>query len=222
MRPPHQRAWELHRHRYLVPIERADTSTSVAAGPPLDPSCLFGRAGPLIVEIGPGAGEALVAAAARRRDANLLAFEVHQPSLARLTKRLADTDLTNVRLAEADAVAGIRRLLPAASIDELWLFFPDPWPKARHHKRRILRPDFADLAASRIAPGGVWRLATDWQDYAAQMRDVLDAHPAFVAEHHVHERPPGTRSRADRPITRFELRGLDAGREIVDLAYRRR
>lgn len=215
MRPYHQRAWELHRHRYLVEVERAETTTSVADGPPLDVSRLFGRPGPLIVEVGPGAGEALVAAAVRRPDANLLAFEVHQPSLARLTKRLVDAEVTNVRLVEADAVAGIRRLLSPDSIDELWTYFPDPWPKARHHKRRILTPEFADLAASRIRSGGRWRLATDWADYAAQMRAVLAAHPQFVDAHPADGGP-------DRPVTRFEQRGLDAGRRIVDLVYRRR
>ncbi len=217
MRAPHQRAWHQHRHRYLVEVEREVLSTSVAVGPPLDLAGLFGRSGPLIVEIGPGAGEAILAAARRRPEANLLAFEVHQPSLARLVKLLADTDLGNVRLVEADAVAGIRRLLPAGSIAELWTYFPDPWPKARHHKRRILGPEFADLAAVRIAPGGIWRLATDWAEYAEQMRGVLDRHPDFVAD-----RPAEAGGRPDRPVTRFEQRGLDAGREIVDLAYRRR
>ena len=215
MRPPHERAWHQHRHRYLIEVEREHTSTSVAAGPPLDLVDLFGRPGPLIVEIGPGAGEALLLGASTRPEANLLAFEVHQPSLARLVKRLADTDLGNVRLVEADAVAGIRRLLPESSIDELWTYFPDPWPKARHHKRRILGQDFAELAAGRIAPGGIWRLATDWADYAEQMRGVLDRHPDFVADRTAAAGP-------DRAVTRFEQRGLDAGRKIVDLAYRRR
>lgn len=216
MRPPQQRAWDRHRHRFLVPVDREDTSTSVAAGPPLDPEDLFGRPGPLIVEVGPGAGEALLATADRAPEANLLAFEVYQPSLGHMIKLLADRDLANVRLVQADAVAGIRRLLPAASIDELWTYFPDPWPKARHHKRRILSPEFADLAASRIKPGGIWKLATDWANYARQMRDVLDPHPHFV-------RDAGCGSgAAERPITRFERRARDAGREITDLAYRRR
>jgi tRNA (guanine-N7-)-methyltransferase len=215
MRPPHQRAWDQHRDRFLIPVRRLETSTSVAPGQPLDLTALFGRSAPLVVEIGPGGGEALIAAATGRPEVDLLAFEVHQPSLARLIKLLADAAVDNVRLVEADAVAGLRELVPAGSIDELWTYFPDPWPKARHHKRRILTREFADLAVSRIRPGGRWRLATDWADYAEQMRTVLDGHPELTASQ------PAAHP-ADRPLTRFEQRGIDAGREIVDLDYRRR
>lgn len=217
MRPPQQRAWDEHRHRFVIPVRREDTSTSVAVGEPVDPTAIFGRAAPLIVEVGPGSGEALLAAARRRPDHNLLAFEVYQPALAQLVKLLAESGLTNVRLVEADAVAGIGRLLPAGSIDQLWTFFPDPWPKARHHKRRILSSAFADVAADRLTAGGSWALATDWSDYARQMREVLDAHPAFANRY-----PDWAPRHPDRPVTRFEQRGLDAGREIFDLAYRRR
>lgn len=221
MRGPQLRAWTEHRDRYLVPIRREDTSTSVAADQRLDPERLFARPGPLIVEVGPGAGEALLAGAERRPEANLLAFEVYQPSLARLVRLLSDAGVTNVRLVEADAVAGLERLLPAGSVAELWTYFPDPWPKARHQKRRLVGAEFADLAATRIEPGGVWRLATDWPDYAEQMRRVLDAHPDFTAlpTELVADQ---TDVRGDRPVTRFEQRGLDAGRTISDLGYRRR
>ena len=211
MRPPQQRAWDQHRDRFLVPVPREDTSTSVAVGSPLDLMALYGRPGPLLVEIGPGGGEALLATAVQRPETNLLAFEVHQPSLAQLIKGLDESGVTNVRLVEADAVAGLDRLLPAASVTELWTFFPDPWPKARHHKRRIVSAEFADLAAARLAPGGTWRLATDWDEYAEQMHRVLDHHPAFDAV-----------AATARPRTRFERRGLAAGREIHDLVYRRR
>jgi tRNA (guanine-N7-)-methyltransferase len=102
-------------------------------------------------------------------------------------------------------------------VDCVWLFFPDPWHKARHHKRRLLTTGFADLVASRMRQSGVWRLATDWQDYASWIREVLDDHPAFVNEH-----PGGWAPRWEaRPMTRFEKRGLAAGRDIFDLAYRR-
>lgn len=220
MRPPQQRAWEEHRNRFLVPVPREDTSTSVAACPPLDLTSLFGRSGPLLVEVGPGSGEALLAAAARRPEANLLAFEVHQPSLAQLVKRLSDRGIANVRLVEADAVDGIARLLVAGSVDELWTYFPDPWPKARHHKRRLVSRAFADLAAARLRSGASWRLATDWDDYAEQMHDVLDQHPEFVVDDEVADAADAVASA--RPTTRFEQRGLAAGRRTHDLVYRRR
>lgn len=217
MRPPQQRAWDGHRHRFLIPVQRDDTRTSVAKQAPLDLTRVFGRTGPLVVEIGPGSGEALLSAATLRPDLNLLAFEVYQPALAQLVKQLVERELTNVRLVEADAAEGIRRLLPPGSIDRLWTFFPDPWPKARHRKRRIVSPGFADVAASRLKRGGIWRLATDWAAYATHMRAALDAHPQLANDHEAWApRPP------ERPVTKFEQRGLDAGRRVFDLAYRRR
>jgi tRNA (guanine-N7-)-methyltransferase len=152
-----------------------------------------------------------------RPQANLLAFEVYQPAIARLLAQLARNCTDNVRIVEADAVAAMEYLVPARSIDELWLFFPDPWHKARHHKRRLLTPEFAGLSASRLKPGGRWRIATDWADYAERMRVVMDCDPGFDNLH-----PNGWAPRWDgRPITHFEQRGLDAGRQIFDLAYRR-
>jgi tRNA (guanine-N7-)-methyltransferase len=188
----------------------------VAAGPPLDLTAVFGRDAPLIVEIGPGTGESLVPMALQHRAANLLAFEVYQPALARVIGSLSEAELDHVRVVEADAVDGLSQLLPPESIDSLWMFFPDPWPKARHHKRRILSPAFADLVASRLKPGARWRLATDWAHYAGQMRDVLDGDPRFRNEH------LGWAPRwSVRPVTRFEQRGLDAGRPVFDLTYQR-
>jgi tRNA (guanine-N7-)-methyltransferase len=148
---------------------------------------------------------------------NLLAFEVYQPAIASMLAQLAANDVRNVRIVEADAVAGFRFVLCHTKVDSVWMFFPDPWHKARHHKRRLLTTGFADLVAARMRPGGVWRLATDWEHYAGRMRDVLDDHPAFVNEY-----PGGWAPRwEDRPITRFERRGIVAGRHIFDLAYRR-
>lgn len=216
MRPPQRRAWESQRHRFLVEVQRDQTSTSVAAGRPLDLAGVFGRDAPLIVEIGPGTGESLVPMALQFRAANLLAFEVYQPALARVIGSLSDAGLDHVRVVDADAVDGLSHLLPPESINSLWMFFPDPWPKARHHKRRILSPAFADLVASRLKPGARWRLATDWAHYAGQMRDVLDGHPRFRNEHRGWAPRWGV-----RPITRFEQRGLDAGRSVLDLTYRR-
>ena len=137
----------------------------------------------------------------------MLAFEVYQPAIARILGALGREQIDNVRLIEADAVAGLRHLVGADSVDELWTFFPDPWPKARHQKRRLLSPDFVDLAVSRLKPGGRWRLATDWENYAGRMRDLLDDHPRLVNDHDQGWAPRWSA----RPVTRFEARGIEAG-----------
>ena len=217
MRPNQRRAWEAYRDRFVLQVPRLDTSTSVHPAASLDLVQAFGRDAELIVEIGPGAGESLIPMAEARPHANVLAFEVYQPAIARMLAQLARNGLDNVRIVEADAVAAMEHLVPAGSVDEIWLFFPDPWHKARHHKRRLLTPEFAALSASRLKPGGRWRIATDWADYAERMREVLDSDPCFGNLH-----PNGWAPRWDgRPITHFEQRGLDAGRQIFDLAYRR-
>jgi tRNA (guanine-N7-)-methyltransferase len=217
MRPQQRRAWEQHYDRFVLAVPRAETSTSIAPGSGLDLRAVFGREAPLVVEIGPGMGDSLIPMALARPAADILAFEVYQPAIASMLAQLAANDVNNVRIVQADAVAGIRHLVPLGSIDEIWMFFPDPWHKARHRKRRLLTADFVDLVASRMRVGGIWRLATDWEDYAAQMRGVIDKHPAFASEH-----PGGWAPRwADRPLTRFERRGLDAGRRVFDLAYHR-
>jgi tRNA (guanine-N7-)-methyltransferase len=122
----------------------------------------------------------------------------------------------NVRMLSVDAVWSMEHLLRPDSVSELWTFFPDPWPKQRHHRRRLVVPGFARLAASRLVPGGRWRLATDWADYATQMGAVLDAEPLLRNAYD----GPAPRW-AERPLTRFERRGIEAGRAIVDLDYRR-
>jgi len=217
MRPQQRRAWERHYSTFVLPVPRAETTTSVQPGVSVDLEGAFGRSAPLIVEIGPGTGDSLVPMAKARPSANILAFEVYQPAIASTLAQLAANEVRNVRIVEADAVAGFRFLLPHATVDCVWLFFPDPWQKARHHKRRLLTTGFADLVASRMRQRGVWRLATDWEDYAGQIREVLDDHPAFANEH-----PGGWAPRWEaRPMTRFEKRGLAAGRHIFDLAYRR-
>jgi tRNA (guanine-N7-)-methyltransferase len=218
MRPQQRRAWQEHRDRFLLPVPRAETSTSVAPDAAVDLTAHFGRGAPLVVEIGPGTGEVVVAVARDRPDLNVLAFEVYEPAIASMLAQLSACGLENVRIVQADAVAGLRYLVPPASVELVLMFFPDPWHKARHHKRRLLTPAFANLVASRMGTGGIWRLATDWSDYAARMREVLDAHPGFLNEH-----PGGWAPRWEgRPLTRFERRGLDAGRQVFDLAYRRR
>jgi tRNA (guanine-N7-)-methyltransferase len=217
MRPNQRRAWEAYRDLFVLDVPRLDTSTSIHASASLDLVEVFGRDAALVVEIGPGTGESLVPMAEARPQANVLAFEVYQPAIARILGQLTKAGLDNVRIVEADAVAAMQHLLPARSVDEIWLFFPDPWPKVRHHKRRLLTPEFASLTASRMKTGGVWRIATDWADYADRIREVLDEHPSFANVH-----PDGWGPRwAARPITHFEQRGLGAGRQIFDLAYRR-
>ncbi|HSU35150.1 MAG TPA: tRNA (guanosine(46)-N7)-methyltransferase TrmB [Propionibacteriaceae bacterium] len=217
MRPPQRRAWDEHHDRLVLEVPRRETSTSVHPEARLDLRESFGRSAPLIVEIGPGPGESLVPMARARPEANVLAFEVYQPAIAQILGSLAAAGVENVRLISADAVAGMTHLLPPASVAELWTFFPDPWPKARHHKRRLLNAAFVELAVSRLEPGGRWRLATDWTDYAEAIRAALDDHPELIPDHERDwaPRPP------DRPLTRFERRGLAAGRVVHDLSYRR-
>ena len=157
MRSNQRRAWETYRDRFVLEVPRWQTSTSIHPDASLDLVAAFGRDAELIVEIGPGAGESLIPMAEVRPEANVLAFEVYRPAIARMLGSLVRAGVENVRIIEADAVAGLERLLPARSIDELWMFFPDPWPKPRHHKRRLVTPAFADLAASRLKPGGMWR-----------------------------------------------------------------
>jgi tRNA (guanine-N7-)-methyltransferase len=215
MRPNQRRAWDAYRDRFVLDVPRLDTSTSIHPAASVDLVEAFGRDADLILEIGPGAGESLIPMAASRSQANVLAIEVYQPAIARMLAQLAKASLDNVRIVEADAVAAMRHLVRARSVDEIWLFFPDPWHKARHHKRRLLTPEFASLTASRMKSGGIWRIATDWADYADRIREVLDDDPSLTNMH-----PDGWGPRwAARPITHFEQRGLDAGRQIFDLAY---
>lgn len=173
----------------------------------------FARPGPLVAEIGIGDGQALAAAAIERGECNLIGLEVWQPGVADCLAALAALGATNVRLSTLDAAWAFEHTLDPGSLAELWTFFPDPWPKARHRKRRLVDPRFAGLAASRLASGGVWRLATDWADYAEQMRQALDGVPMLSG---------GVSDRyAGRPITRFERRALAEGRRVTDLTYTR-
>jgi tRNA (guanine-N7-)-methyltransferase len=217
MRANQLRAWQSYRDRFVLEVPRGETSTSIHPDASLDLVTAFGRAAELIVEIGPGAGESLIPMAAVRPQANVLAFEVYRPAIARMLGSLVRAGVENVRIIEADAVAGLERLLPARSVDALWMFFPDPWPKPRHHKRRLVTPAFANLAASRLKPGGIWRVATDSAGYADWIRGILEEDPRFAGEH-----PNGEAPRwGARPVSQFEQRALDARRVIVDLGYRR-
>jgi tRNA (guanine-N7-)-methyltransferase len=217
MRPPQRRAFEQYRDRLLIDVPRLDTSTSVHPDCVVDLDREFGRQAPLVVEIGPGTGESLVPMARARPECNILAFEVYQPAIARLIGSLIIQEVPNVRIVAADAVPGLTHLLPEGSVDELWTFFPDPWPKSRHFKRRLIQAPFVDLAVSRLKYRARWRLATDWAGYAESIRSLLDAHPGLIADHE-HK----WAARWDgRPLTRFEQRGLADGRAVFDLTYRR-
>lgn len=216
MNESQHRAWDAHHDAWVVDLPRGERQTSISPEASVDWTAAFGREAPLKVEIGSGTGHAITALAEAMPDANLVAFEVFEPAVASTLGRLARHGVTNVRLVVADGVQALATLFGEASVSELWTFFPDPWHKARHHKRRLVGPDFAALVASRLEPGGVWRLATDWDDYADAMRDVLDAEPGLVDCH------DGWAPRYElRPLTKYEQRGLDAGRTIHDLAYRR-
>ncbi len=173
----------------------------------------FGREAPLIVEIGSGIGEATAALAAQRPAYNILAFEVWRPGVAETFHRLERAGVSNVRMISVDAVWSMTNVVEPDSLAELWTFFPDPWPKQRHIRRRLVNTEFARIAASRLAPGGLWRLATDWAEYADQMEEVLDSEELLEGGR--------TERWADRPVTRFERRGIRDERPPVDLTYRR-
>lgn len=204
--PTQAAAWEAHHERWVIPEEALDD-------PAFSWRSWFGRDAPLVVEIGSGVGEATAALAAARPDHDVLALEVWRPGVADGLGRVAAAGADNVRFCSVDAVWALEHLVAENSLAGLWTFFPDPWPKTRHHKRRLVTPRFAHLAATRLAPGATWRLATDWDDYAQQMKDVLDVEPLLSG---------GVTNRwEERPLTRFERKGVAAGRAITDLAYTR-
>lgn len=185
---------------------------------PLDWDTVFGRRAPRTLEIGFGAGEVLAELAARHPEEDFIGIEVYLTGVGRLLGALDDAGATNTRVFNLDAVDVLARAFADDSLDNVLLYFPDPWPKKRHHKRRIVQPAFADEIVRVLKPGGLWRLATDWANYAEHMREVLDNHTAlenigdtngFVSE------PP-------RTGTRFEARGLRKGHAVFDMAYKRR
>ncbi len=183
-------------------------------GRPLDLSALFGRAAPRVLEIGPGMGEATAACAARQPERDLLAVDVHTPGHGNLLRLAETAGLTNLRLADGDARVLLADMLAPGVLDEVRVWFPDPWPKARHAKRRLLTPEVLALVASRLRPGGVLHVATDWAPYAAQVAAALAADPDL--------RPASAERPAWRPVTRFERQGAAAGRPAQDLLAVRR
>ena len=207
-----QRAWDALHDSHVVDVPRRGPSTSVDPGFRLDPAAVFGRTAPLVVEIGSGRGEALVAAAAEHPDQDFLGLEVYVPGVAQTLVTMRHQGVTNVRLAVVDAAEALATMLDPASVRELWTWFPDPWHKKRHHKRRLVTVPFTALIARVLEPGGTWRFATDWDDYAEVVSEVIRASP------HV-EGGPVPRYEG-RVLTRFERKGIAAGRRIHDLAAR--
>ncbi|MGW1268543.1 tRNA (guanosine(46)-N7)-methyltransferase TrmB [Streptomyces sp. NPDC002491] len=188
-------------------------------GRPVDLAELFGAADrPVVLEIGFGMGEATAQMAAADPGTDILAVDVHTPGQGNLLGLADRNALSNVRVANGDAIILLREMLPADSLDGLRVYFPDPWPKKRHHKRRLIQPEFLDLAATRLKPGALVHCATDWEPYAEQMLEVLTAHPGFENT----RADGGYAPRPDfRPLTRFEGQGLDKGHVVNDLLFRR-
>lgn len=209
-----QNAWDRLSPFYVIDPPRGHRDTLPAEGIRLDPAEVFGRKAELVVEVGSGTGDNIVAAALAHPERDHLGAEVYLPGLAQTLSRVERSGSPrNLRMLPLDAQRALPAMLAEGSIDELWVYFADPWPKQRHHKRRLVSPGTAALVASRLQSGGTWRLATDWPDYAEQMLAVLDAEPGLEG---------GVVPRwEERPVTRFERKGLADGRPPTDLAYRR-
>lgn len=179
---------------------------------------VFGRQAEKHLEIGFGMGDALVSMAKAHPEHDYLGIDVYHPGVGHLLMQIESNQLTNVRAVCADAMDVLQDSLPSHSLDAVYLFFPDPWPKKRHHKRRLIQPEFLNLLAKRMKSGSYLYLATDWQDYAQQMLQVLEAAPEFtnkMTASHFAPRPP------ERPLTKFEQRGLRLGHSVWDLCYQR-
>ncbi len=202
-----QRAYEELLPRFGVPYREGF----------LDFRATFGRTAPVVAEVGFGMGESTARIAAEHPERDCLAIEVHTPGVGSLLRQVAVAGLVNIRVVQHDAVEVLRDMVAPGSLAAIHVFFPDPWPKKRHHKRRLLRPDFATLAASRLAPGGHLHVATDWQEYAEHALAVLSAEPLLANTAAAFAERP-----AWRPQTKFERRGLELGHGVRDLLFTRR
>jgi tRNA (guanine-N7-)-methyltransferase len=180
---------------------------------PIDSRAIFGRTAPLVVEIGSGMGETTIEIARAEGATDFIAIEVHGPGVGSLLKLIEGAGVTNLRVIRHDANEVLEQMIPDGSLAGIHLFFPDPWPKKRHHKRRLVQPGFASLAARKLAGEGYLHAATDWPDYADQIERVLGAEPLLEPV------APGSRN---RPPTKFERRGLRLGHSVRDLLFRRR
>lgn len=206
--PAQQRALDELSARYVIEFR---------AAPPLDPRQIFARAAPLVLEIGSGMGETTAAIAQAEPDTDFIAVEVHGPGVGSLLRRIEALALSNLRVVRHDALEVLAHMIADGALAGIHLFFPDPWPKKRHHKRRLVQPGFAALAARKLAPGGYLHAATDWPDYAEQMLAVLRAEPLLENTADGYAARP-----AHRPLTKFEQRGLERGHPVRDLLFRRR
>jgi tRNA (guanine-N7-)-methyltransferase len=208
-----QRAW----NRHWPDLGRE--ISELPAGP-LDVSAWYGRSAPIVLEIGSGMGETTAQLAAAQPAANYLAVEVYKPGLAQLLLRAQGLGLTNLRLLRGDAIVLFRDHIRPGSLSEVRIFFPDPWPKKRHHKRRLVQPDSVRLFASRLSDGGVLHLATDWEHYAEQMLAVCTAESSL--RNRYADAPGGWAPRPEwRPVTKFEHRAQEEGRVVHDLIFER-
>lgn len=229
----YQAVLDEHGPFYILDLPEGDSPTTIAPNARVDLRAVFGNDVPIVVEIGPGSGEQLTSYAKEHPDRNILAFEAWHVGVARCVANAVRKGVTNVRIVEADAAQALPVIFAdpeAPRASELWTFFPDPWRKSRHRKRRLIAGPFIAEAAKILEIGGLWRLATDWDDYAWQMRDELEASDSF-ANLHAGERPdPNDREPArggfaprwdGRVMTRFERRGVEAGRTIHNLTFRR-
>jgi tRNA (guanine-N7-)-methyltransferase len=194
-------------------IERLWSAIGVEVdGRPLSPPAIFGRTAPVVLEIGFGMGEATVELAVAQPDVDVLAVDVHTPGQGALLRDVHRHGLDNVRVCDGDATVLLASMLRSGSLAEVRVFFPDPWPKRRHWKRRLVSPEFLDLVADRLVPGGRLHVATDWTPYATQVRRLVAGHPSYVSVDDV----------PWRPVTRFERHGLAAGRTVHDIVAVRR
>ena len=207
MGPGQTRAFEQYGAKFLLPYQTSRLDTTSA----------FGRAAPLILEIGFGMGDATAKIAQTRPDDNFLCCEVHAPGVGALLKRCGEGLISNIRIVQHDAVEVMDHMLGDNSLDGVHIFFPDPWHKSRHHKRRLIQSPFVHRLVQHIRPGGYLHLATDWQPYAEQMLDVLSA------ETLLQNTAEGFAPKPDyRPLTKFENRGLKLGHGVWDLVFLRR
>jgi tRNA (guanine-N7-)-methyltransferase len=201
-----QRAWEALLPRYGIPFRTAL----------LDLDAEFGRPAPKLLEIGFGMGETTASVAAAHPENDYLGIEVHRPGVGSVLRLIAERGLENVRVIQHDAVEVLKDMIRPASLDGVHIFFPDPWPKLRHHKRRLIRPPFVALLSERLRAGGYLHVATDWAHYAEQVLAVLGA------ESRLANTARGYAPRPDyRPLTKFEERGLRLGHDVYDIVFRR-
>ncbi len=205
-----QRAWDRNWGRWGANV------TDLPDGP-LDAAGWFGRAAPIVLEIGSGMGESTASTALAAPGIDHLAVEIYQPGLAQLLLRIEQAEITNLRLLRGDAYTVLHEHVAATSLAGVRIYFPDPWPKRRHHKRRLVRPEFVALVTSRLARDATLHLATDWEPYADEMLAACVAEPGLrnTASHGFATRPPW------RPVTKFEQRARDDGRMVRDLLFAR-